>query len=159
MDVHPVITGNTRHLRLDGERRTLFDETLEMRTFWKKMHAPVLLLGSSNDFNAPDWNCLEALKQTSVDKRYTTCANYNHAFPPETMVADYLWFQDKLKGRVLLAGGGSQIRGLDRAISEEMQRTLGGGNVIRIEEPMYGGANGALKIAHDMPGEYWEQLK
>ncbi len=68
-------------------------------------------------------------------------------------------FQDKLKGRVLLAGGGSQIRGLDRAISEEMQRTLGGGNVIRIEEPMYGGANGALKIAHDMPEEYWEQLK
>lgn len=68
-------------------------------------------------------------------------------------------FQDKLKGRVLLAGGGSQIRGLDRAISEEMLRTLGGGNVIRIEEPMYGGANGALKIAHDMPEEYWEQLK
>ena len=28
---------------------------------------------------------------------------------------------------------------------------LGGGKVIRIEEPMYGGANGALKIAHDMP--------
>ncbi len=68
-------------------------------------------------------------------------------------------FQDKLKGRVLLAGGGSQIRGLDRAISEEMQRTLGGGNVIRIEEPMYGGANGALKIAHDMPADYWEKLK
>jgi len=68
-------------------------------------------------------------------------------------------FQERLKGRVLLAGGGSQIRGLDRAISEEMQRILGGGNVIRIEEPMYGGANGALKIAHDMPEEYWEQLK
>ena len=68
-------------------------------------------------------------------------------------------FQERLKGRVLLAGGGSQIRGLDRAIAEEMQRTLGGGNVIRIEEPIYGGANGALKIAHDMPEEYWEQLK
>ena len=32
-----------------------------------------------------------------------------------------------------------------------MQEMLGGGNVIRIEEPIYGGANGALKIAHDMP--------
>jgi hypothetical protein len=30
---------------------------------------------------------------------------------------------------------------------------------MRIEEPVYGGANGALKIAHDMPAEYWEQLK
>jgi rod shape-determining protein MreB and related proteins len=68
-------------------------------------------------------------------------------------------FQDKLKDRVLLAGGGSQIKGLDEAIQAEMHRILGGGNVIRVEEPMYGGANGALKIAHDMPGDYWEQLK
>jgi rod shape-determining protein MreB len=68
-------------------------------------------------------------------------------------------FQDRLKNRVLLAGGGSQIQGLDRAIEAEMQRMLGGGKVFRIEEPVYGGANGALKIAHDMPAEYWEKLK
>ena len=68
-------------------------------------------------------------------------------------------FQDRLKNRVLLAGGGSQIRGLDSAIEREMHARLGGGKVIRIEEPVYGGANGALKIAHDMPAEYWEQLK
>ena len=68
-------------------------------------------------------------------------------------------FQHKLKGRVLLAGGGSQIKGLDKAIEAEMHRILGSGHVIRVEEPMYGGANGALKIAHDMPGDYWEQLK
>ncbi|MEM9380496.1 MAG: MamK family actin-like protein [Planctomycetota bacterium] len=68
-------------------------------------------------------------------------------------------FQERLKNRVLLAGGGSQIKGLDRAITAEMHSMLGGGNVIRIEEPIYGGANGALKIAHDMPEEYWEQLK
>jgi rod shape-determining protein MreB len=40
-----------------------------------------------------------------------------------------------------------------------MHRVLGGGKVVRIEEPVYGGANGALKIAHDMPSEYWEKLK
>jgi len=68
-------------------------------------------------------------------------------------------FQQRLKDRVLLAGGGSQIKGLDKAIEAEMQRILGSGHVMRVEEPMYGGANGALKIAHDMPGEYWEQLK
>ncbi len=98
MDVHPVITGNTRHLRLQGERLKLFEETIEMRTYWGKMHAPILLLGASNDFNAPDWNCVEAVKRATVDKRYASCANYNHAFPPETMVSDYLWFQHKLKG-------------------------------------------------------------
>ncbi len=68
-------------------------------------------------------------------------------------------FQDRLKNRVLLAGGGSQIRGLDSAIQAYMQESLGGGKVIRIEEPIYGGANGALKIAHDMPEEFWEKLK
>ena len=68
-------------------------------------------------------------------------------------------FQDRLKGRVLLAGGGSQIKGLDTAIEREMQEQLGSGRVVRIEEPLYGGATGALKIAHDMPEEYWERLK
>jgi len=68
-------------------------------------------------------------------------------------------FQERLKNRALLAGGGSQIKALDLAIEQEMHKILGGGKVIRIEEPMYGGANGALKIAHDMPPEYWEKLK
>lgn len=68
-------------------------------------------------------------------------------------------FQDRLKERVLLAGGGSMIKGLDTAIEREMVESLGKGKVIRIEEPMYGGSNGALKIAHDMPEEYWEKLK
>ncbi len=68
-------------------------------------------------------------------------------------------FQANLRDRVLLAGGGSMINGLDTAIEEAMNRDLGGGKVIRCEEPIYGGANGALKIAHDMPEEYWEKLK
>ncbi len=68
-------------------------------------------------------------------------------------------FQERLKSRVLLAGGGSQIRGLDTAIEAEMISMLGSGRVIRTEEPVYGGSNGALKIAHDMPGDYWDELK
>ena len=68
-------------------------------------------------------------------------------------------FQTRLKENVLLAGGGSQIRGLDTAIEAEMVKMLGSGSVTRIEEPVYGGCNGALKIAHDMPEDYWEKLK
>ena len=68
-------------------------------------------------------------------------------------------FQQKLKGRVLLAGGGSMVKGLDTAVEKAMHERLGGGKVIRIEEPIYGGSNGALKIAHDMPEDFWEQLK
>ncbi|MFT7463347.1 MAG: rod shape-determining protein MreB [Pseudohongiellaceae bacterium] len=67
-------------------------------------------------------------------------------------------FQAILRGNVLLGGGGSQIRGLAGAISEYMDEHLGGGNVTQVDEVVYAGANGALKIAQDMPPEYWEQL-
>ncbi|MCC6670608.1 MAG: rod shape-determining protein [Planctomycetes bacterium] len=68
-------------------------------------------------------------------------------------------FQHRLRSRVLLAGGGSMIRGLDTAVEEAMARDLGGGKVVKVDEPVYGGANGALKIAHDMPAEFWEKLR
>jgi rod shape-determining protein MreB len=67
-------------------------------------------------------------------------------------------FQAKLRGNVLLGGGGSQIVGLGRVLEETMREMLGGGRVTHVEEPMYAGANGALKMAHDMPEEYWKKL-
>ena len=68
-------------------------------------------------------------------------------------------FQSHLKRNVLLGGGGSQIVGLGEALEREMKKSLGEGRVSTVEEPVYAGANGALKTAHDMPPEYWEQLK
>ncbi len=67
-------------------------------------------------------------------------------------------FQDVLRNNVILGGGGSRIRGLGNAIESYMAEHLGGGKVNTVEEPVYAGANGALKIARDMPAEYWEQL-
>lgn len=68
-------------------------------------------------------------------------------------------FQPRLKQRVLLAGGGSQIKGLDSAIEEAMRERLGEGRVMLVEEPLYAGATGALKLAEEMPDEFWEKLK
>jgi rod shape-determining protein MreB len=67
-------------------------------------------------------------------------------------------FQKKLRENVLLGGGGSQIIGLGRVLEETMKQMLGSGRVTHVEEPMYAGANGALKMAHDMPEEYWKKL-
>lgn len=67
-------------------------------------------------------------------------------------------FQVTLRGNVLLGGGGSQIRGLADAITDYMTEHLGGGQVRQVDEVVYAGANGALKIAKDMPTEFWEQL-
>jgi len=66
-------------------------------------------------------------------------------------------FQALLRNNVLLGGGGSLIPGLDRVLERAIDE-LGGGRVKKVAEPLYAGANGALKIAHDMPEEYWERL-
>jgi len=68
-------------------------------------------------------------------------------------------FQDALKDNVLLGGGGSQVDGLGDAIEVAMRDRFGRGKVTTVEEPIYAGANGALKIAHDMPAKYWKQLR
>lgn len=66
-------------------------------------------------------------------------------------------FQTTLRNNVILAGGCSQIRRLDKLLEENMA-DLGGGKVIVVDDPIYAGAQGALKLAMDMPLEYWQQL-
>lgn len=66
-------------------------------------------------------------------------------------------FQEKLRNNILLAGGGSKLKGLDVVIEEALVE-YGGGKVMRVEEPVFAGANGALKLAFDMPDEYWKSM-
>jgi len=66
-------------------------------------------------------------------------------------------FQEKLRGNIILSGGGSQTVGLASRIKQGLE-DLGGANVHAIEEPLYAGANGALRLAVDMPEEYWQRL-
>jgi rod shape-determining protein MreB len=66
-------------------------------------------------------------------------------------------FQSKMRANILLGGGGSQIKGLARAIEDALNE-YGGGKVTTVEEPQYAGSNGALKIALDMPEDYWNEF-
>jgi len=68
-------------------------------------------------------------------------------------------FQMCLKRNVLLSGGSSQIYGLAEALEKKMKERWGHGRVVVVEEPLYAGAKGALKIACDMPPDFWDQLK
>jgi rod shape-determining protein MreB and related proteins len=67
-------------------------------------------------------------------------------------------FQKRMLQNVILAGGGSQLRGLDRLIEKDLQQ-YGGGKVTKVNEPVFAGANGALKLAQDMPEDYWKEVK
>lgn len=66
-------------------------------------------------------------------------------------------FQSRILNNILLAGGMSQLKGLDKLIEDGLEE-YGGGKVSRVEEPIYAGANGALKLAYDMPESFWREL-
>lgn len=67
-------------------------------------------------------------------------------------------FQQRMLNNIILGGGGSQLRGLDRVI-EEAFREYGGAKVKRVGDAVYAGAVGALKLAMGMPGECWERIQ
>jgi rod shape-determining protein MreB len=66
-------------------------------------------------------------------------------------------FQHTLLQNIILGGGGSQLRGLDRVIEESLQE-YGGAKVKRVGDAVHAGSVGALKLAMGMPPECWEEL-
>lgn len=67
-------------------------------------------------------------------------------------------FQEVLRQNVILAGGGSQIKGL-AALIEEYLGELGGGKVRVVDDYVYSGANGALLLAQEADKSYWHFIK
>lgn len=68
-------------------------------------------------------------------------------------------FQTEMKENIVLAGGGSQVVGLCEELEKFMQETLGYGNVKKVADPVYAGANGALAYCKDLAEEDWIACK
>ena len=67
-------------------------------------------------------------------------------------------FQQRLRHNIILGGGGSQLKGLDRVIETSLKE-YGGAKVTRVNDATYAGAVGALKLAMSMPAHGWTALK
>ena len=66
-------------------------------------------------------------------------------------------YQGIVRENIILAGGGSQMRGLAKYIENEMKED-GPCKVTVVDDPVYAGSDGALALAKDMPDQYWEDM-
>ncbi|MEW6068131.1 MAG: MamK family actin-like protein [Nitrospirota bacterium] len=66
-------------------------------------------------------------------------------------------FQVKIKNNIIVAGGGCLIRGISEYLYDVLKE-YGQCKVRRVEDPLFAGSDGGLKLAQDMPTKYWEPL-
>ena len=65
--------------------------------------------------------------------------------------------QEEAVSNIILAGGGSRIIGLDEILTNSL-KDYGPINVVRVSDPIFSGCAGALKMATELPVDYWNQV-
>jgi len=65
--------------------------------------------------------------------------------------------QQEVLQNIILAGGGSKIKGLDKMIAERLA-DYGEIIITCVADPDYAGCGGALKLAQDLPPEHWDKI-
>ncbi|MBF0547697.1 MAG: rod shape-determining protein [Candidatus Riflebacteria bacterium] len=66
-------------------------------------------------------------------------------------------FQTKLRNNIIVAGGGSRLRGIDFAIEKSL-KPYGGGRVTCVQDAEFCGCNGCLKMVLEVPESMWEKV-
>ena len=149
---------DTQLLKLIEERYPQYNVTVYMVREWKEKHS---FVGESTDrviVSAPVKGVPTDLDITNEMK--TACETI---LPPviETML-DLLArvepeFQERVRNNIILSGGGGLIKGLAEAL-EAALKSVGGGKVKYMEDPVFIGSDGGLALATDAPEGDWERL-
>ena len=92
---------------------------------------------------------VQAACESLVPEIIETAENLIRSFPPEHQ-------SDVLKN-IVMAGGGSRIKGLASFIAEKLS-TFGEVQVTTVADSTFDGSAGALKLAQELPPDYWDQL-
>ena len=66
-------------------------------------------------------------------------------------------YQKTVLKNIVVAGGGSRIRGIASYIEEKL-RPYGEASVTCVGDPTFDGSRGALRLAEELPPQYWSQL-
>lgn len=150
---------------LDEQLETLIRErhpeasfTIHMVRQWKEKHSFVGEPKAPVKVTVP-----VAGKPTEIDVTQPMRTACEALLPPlvETML-DLLSrvdpeFQERVRHNVVLAGGTSLIRGLDKRLEAELAQ-VGGGRVSRVSDPVFAGSDGGLSIALEAPEADWDRL-
>lgn len=67
-------------------------------------------------------------------------------------------FMGAISKNIILGGGGSGIRGLASVIESSLAEDLGTVVVTIVDDPLFSGALGGLKLAQELPVQEWEDL-
>lgn len=87
----------------------------------------------------------ESIMPAIIDTAYTMIARFDAEF------------QARVKKNIVVAGGGSQIRGIVEHLGRGLKE-LGHCRILTVQDPLFAGSDGGLKLAMDMPEAYWEKL-
>jgi rod shape-determining protein MreB len=139
------------------ERHPNTDFTLNMARRYKEEYGFVGDARSKVEIEAPVQG--KMVKHDITDELRRACESI---MPPivETimdMIAKFdPEYQEKIRGNIILAGGGSQLLGIEDYLTGAT-RDFEPCIFTRVEDPLYVGADGALGLAQDAPEEYWEK--
>ena len=145
-------------LKLLGEKHPEADFSLNMVRKFKEKHGFVgdpkrrIKVDAPVDGKFTQFDITEEMRkacESPMPAIVESVINLIASFDPE--------FQESVRNNIILAGGGSQLRGLDSHLTAAMKQ-FEPCTFTCIDDPLYAGADGALELATDMPEEFLEKL-